>query len=549
MEGGKGRGAIPRSVSMYGRHTGSAVDINLCSWFNFKPGLDAGRIDSFVCDAMNKKPLCYTVNIREAKSVPKLLRHRMQVRIGTNGLVKMEETEREESEEGYDNENCGMKKVRAGPLSWDEQLNWNEACVRTPRSLQNFSSCGEGLCETRPVIFNEVLEPKHEPRPCRLDSNTRTPAFRVYREPRRVTVDPGSYTNSEKSVSITYVGVEDARDSSGEEIVTPLESKEENIISCRRSDSEDADKLDLSRFDIAQMYSPANDTRKDSPKSTNESTRRPSSLGKLVKKVSFVDEKEKGISTKELTTKEDLDKDNPPTFTEGRVLKSESKDLTDVSNLKKKETRVLRKRPQTSTGIRREKPEDVPSLTICDSDVNVNHSRPRRPYTAPPSSPRLVRDKEEIELFEKWLASVKNRQVIKIPTSTLENGAVSRTPENERESTVKKCSVESMQSVKSGEETFQNSSRIRVSFGSKSAPPRRSPETPTQERCSSSQQRFYTPPPPVVVCSESSAELPKNLPPAQALIALRKKIRDELAQQNQELQLDIQQLFLRKHPS
>ena len=405
------------------------------------------------------------------------------------------------------------------------------------------------VCETRPVIFNKDLEPRHEPRSIRLDNSTRPPAFRVYSEPRRVIVDPGSYTNSEKSVSITCVGVEDARGSCGEETVTTLESKrEENSISCRRSDSEDADRLDLSRFDIARIYSPANNTITGSQKPTNELTKRPSSRGKLVKKVSFVDEKEKGVSNKELATKENFDNNSSSTFAEKRVFKSESKDLAGVSNLENKEASVKKKRPQTSTGVRREKLTRVPSLTIGDND-NMKQSRPRRPYTAPPCSPRLVRDKEDIELFEKWLASVKTRQVIKIPTSTTENGALSKTPENEQESALRKSSVESVESVKSVEETFQKPSRIRVSFGSKSAPPRRSPESPTKVRCSSSQQRLYTPPPPVVVCSESSAELPKNLPPAQALIALRKKIRDELAQQNQELQLDIQQLYLRKPPS
>ena len=119
-------------MSMYGRHTGSIADINSCSWFNFKPGSDAGRIDSFACDAMNKKPLCYAVNIREAKSVPKLLRHRMQVRIETNGLVKMAESDGEESEEGSDENESVVDKVRTGPLSWDEQLNWNEVSIFIP---------------------------------------------------------------------------------------------------------------------------------------------------------------------------------------------------------------------------------------------------------------------------------------------------------------------------------------------------------------------------------------------------------------------------------
>lgn len=55
------------------------------------------------------------------------------------------------------------------------------------------------------------------------------------------------------------------------------------------------------------------------------------------------------------------------------------------------------------------------------------------------------------------------------------------------------------------------------------------------------------PPQPIVIEAETALELPKHLPPAQALVALRKKIRDDLAHQNHELQLDIQQLYLRKH--
>ena len=84
----------PRSVSVYGRHTQSTNDIELSSsWFNFQPGLDAGEIDTSVCEALNIKPLCYTVNVKESKSMPVLLKHQMQVRIGKNGLVKMENSE------------------------------------------------------------------------------------------------------------------------------------------------------------------------------------------------------------------------------------------------------------------------------------------------------------------------------------------------------------------------------------------------------------------------------------------------------------------------
>ena len=49
------------------------------------------------------------------------------------------------------------------------------------------------------------------------------------------------------------------------------------------------------------------------------------------------------------------------------------------------------------------------------------------------------------------------------------------------------------------------------------------------------------------VVSEGPQESPKDLPPAQALSALRKKIHEDLTQQNRELQLDIQQLYLSKH--
>jgi len=94
-----------------------------------------------------------------------------------------------------------------------------------------------------------------------------------------------------------------------------------------------------------------------------------------------------------------------------------------------------------------------------------------------------------------------------------------------------------------------------VSFGvsvCKSAPVSRTVARETEKvpRARSStplQRRSYKPSTPVVIESESSLELPKDLPPAQALVALRKKIRDDLAQQNRELQLDIQQLYLRKH--
>ena len=116
---------IQRSVSVYGKHTQRKDGIETsCSWFNFKPGLNTGKIDTFACEALNKKPLCYTVSMKETKSMPKLLEHQTQVRIGTNGVVKMDVTEKDKKK-NHKNKTV-KKKLRTAPLSWDEQLNWND---------------------------------------------------------------------------------------------------------------------------------------------------------------------------------------------------------------------------------------------------------------------------------------------------------------------------------------------------------------------------------------------------------------------------------------
>lgn len=372
------------------------------------------------------------------------------------------------------------------------------------------------------MIFNDQLRPKQEIQAFLESNSNKKPAFRFYREPRVVSVDPGTYTNSEKSVNFTCVRVEDVQYPEGEENST--ESEEEcNKAQGRKSDYDD--------------YSSVGDANMDHKKPVNPSSRRHFAL---VKKVSFVDEKDTRI--KWHTTERNFERNNLPNSAGKSLMKNYSREKEMVG---KKENGIIKRRPRTSSGIRRKKNEESARLA-CKDDAT---KRRRRPYTAPPSSPALVRDQEDFELFEQWLASVKERRVIKIPTSEIENASLSNTPENDGE-LVQKDSFETIETVTSSEKTPPVSSCLRVSFTSKSAPSLRSPtKSPVycpHVRCSSS--HLASPSLPLVQCSDASLELPKNLPPAQALIALRKNIRDELAKQNRELELDIQQLYLRKHP-
>ena len=222
--------------------------------------------------------------------------------------------------------------------------------------------------------------------------------------------------------------------------------------------------------------------------------------------------------------------------------------------------------------VRNIRPKTSRERTRTNEDELITDVRKlRRPQTAPPGPPPTPR------------LQASNCIPIKIPTSEadMESNSFANSPENqtrEEKQTFLARSVsvtpeEAEWSLTENEEFPAFSIEIssgstrdkiavqdgcppkRVSFrnGPRSAPVSRT-STPHQEakipRANSStafQRRPNKSPSPVVIVSESSLELPKDLPPAQALVALRKKIREDLAQQNRDLQLDIQQLYLRKH--
>ena len=198
-------------------------------------------------------------------------------------------------------------------------------------------------------------------------------------------------------------------------------------------------------------------------------------------------------------------------------------------------------------------------------EATMDIGKLRRPHTAPaapPSSPRVYFDSRfnncvpikiptsqgEVENSNSCL-SVDN-QASEEKDSFIElNQSSSSEDENENDYGIgEDCPTFSIQVSPSSCEkgAFQGDGATpikRVTF-CKSAPIVRTEKAIVPRARSSSSNG---PPQPIVIEAETALELPKHLPPAQALVALRKKIRDDLAHQNHELQLDIQQLYLRKH--
>lgn len=222
--------------------------------------------------------------------------------------------------------------------------------------------------------------------------------------------------------------------------------------------------------------------------------------------------------------------------------------------------------------VRNIRPKTSRERTRTNEDELLTDVRKlRRPQTAPPGPPPSPR------------LQASNCIPIKIPTSEadMESNSFANSPENqtsEEKQTFLAQSVsltpeEAEWSLTENEEFPAFSIEIsagstrdkiavqdgcppkRVSFRNslRSAPvsrtsiPHQEAKIPRANSSTAFHRRPNKSPSPVVIVSESSLELPKDLPPAQALVALRKKIREDLAEQNRDLQLDIQQLYLRKH--
>lgn len=377
----------------------------------------------------------------------------------------------------------------------------------------------QGLCETHPVIFHQKKS-EQEKGSKRNEDKFHSPAYKLGLEARWVYPDRRNLVSTGDKC-ITVVEVEDAR--SEEEVGVGTDSK-------RRSQHG------------------ANVTSKEHAE-------------KAPKKVSFEDQEAtsvKAVGIAEEKHKEKKEAKKLENLTAISVKTDESKKVGFDNHVRKIRPKTSRERSRTN-----------------EDGMTTDARKLRRPHTAPPAPPSTPRLQAESQFS--------NCAPIKIPTSegdllednndvNTENGtneekqtlvelSVSVTPEEADGNLIENeefpaFSVE-ISAVFTPDDAIQDGSpKKRVSFanGPRSAPVSRT-TTPLKEgtiplRAKSStalQRKPYRSPSPVVMVSESSLELPKNLPPAQALVALRKKIREDLAQQNRDLQLDIQQLYLRKH--
>lgn len=291
--------------------------------------------------------------------------------------------------------------------------------------------------------------------------------------------------------------------------------------------------------------------------SGNETTQDLNLVESISKKVSFEDEGT--VTSKTITdvTEKDLSGESRKEMLEEDTKTSTKLDDTRKSNFQPDVAGEAR--PKTSHERSRKDGEEA----------TMDIRKLRRPHTAPavpPSSHRVYFDSRlnnflpikiptsqgEVENSSSFL-SVDN-QASEEKDSFIElNQSSSSEDENENDYSIgEDCPTFSIQVSPSSCEkgAFQGDGatpKKRVTF-CKSAPivrtvSRREKARVPRVRSSSSNR----PTQPIVIEAETSLELPKHLPPAQALVALRKKIRDDLAHQNHELQLDIQQLYLRKH--
>ena len=118
---------IPRTASIFGKYNGKDSEYKLTAWFNLPQETSVGVIDSFACDTKNTTPLCYSINVKKGESVPNLLRHNLEVRVGQNGVVRTEKNREKVPELGDEYANQGKK--RTAPLNWEEQLNWQNVSI------------------------------------------------------------------------------------------------------------------------------------------------------------------------------------------------------------------------------------------------------------------------------------------------------------------------------------------------------------------------------------------------------------------------------------
>ena len=324
-----------------------------------------------------------------------------------------------------------------------------------------------------------------------------------------------------------------------------ISSAEKCIVSVEVEDTRSGDRKDSSERKLHTLNL-----------SGNEATQDFNLVESISKKVSFEDEGT--VASKTITDVTEKDLSNK---SKKEMLEEDTKTSTKVDDTRKSNFQpdvAGKARPKTSHERSRKDGEEA----------TMDIGKLRRPHTAPaapPSSPRVYFDRlyncvpikiptsqGEVENSSSFL-SVGNEASEEKDSFIELNQSSSSEDENENDYSIgEDCPTFSIQVSPSSCEkgAFQGGGatpKKRVTF-CKSAPivrpvPRLEKARVPRARSSSSNR----PPQPIVIEAESSLELPKHLPPAQALVALRKKIRDDLAHQNHELELDIQQLYLRKH--
>ena len=379
--------------------------------------------------------------------------------------------------------------------------------------------CLQGLCETHPVVFHEKKS-LQEKDAKRSEDKSHSPSYKLGLESRWVCADRRNLVFCGDKC-ITSVEIEDTR--SGDDAVVCKERKQKTEDCANAGDKQR--KLTVNTED------------------------------RIPKKVSFEDEevvktKTDSIETEKNARKSEVEKAEvvavaPKTFDTEKVV------IGDVRKIRAK-TSCERSRTHHE-----ELTKEVRKL--------------RRPHTAPPAPPSSPRGYKDFR--------VHNFFAIKIPTSRGEEESnnfldlesdgekqniiefsESSTPEDDKlsdsseEFSTFSVDISPVSSPEKGAIQDGGPPKKCVTFGGcKSAPVSRTASRhekvslPRAKSSTAVQRSPCKPKPPIVVESKSSLELPKDLPPAQALVALRKQIRDDLAQQNRELQLDIQQLYLRKH--
>lgn len=324
-----------------------------------------------------------------------------------------------------------------------------------------------------------------------------------------------------------------------------ISSAEKCIVSVEVEDTRSGDRKDNSERKCHTLNLSGNETTQDLNFVQSSS-----------KKVSFED---KGTITSKTIT--DVTEKDLSDKSKKEILEEDTKTLTKLDDTRKGNFQpdgAGKARPKTSHERSRKDGEEA----------TVDIRKLRRPHTAPaapPSSPRVYFDSRLYNCVPIRIPTsrgeVKNSNSFLLDNQTSEekdsfielNQSSSSEDENENDYSIGEgFPLFSMQVSPSSCENgaFQGDGatpKKRVTFF-KSAPIVRTVSRLENARVprarSSSSNR---PLQPIVIEAESSLELPKHLPPAQALVALRKKIRDDLAHQNRELQLDIQQLYLRKH--